>query len=91
LGSPRANARAKPNTSLIRKFRFWSWLRNSSLFLAVVFFQISLLSGFQRAGFQVLVSSLNKFSFFSKVSGWFCPVAKTGFKFFRLRFGLRWF
>jgi len=60
-------------------------------FLAVAFFQIWFESGFQQAGFQVLVSSLNKFSFVSKVSGWFGQVAKIGFKVFSLCFGQRRF
>ncbi len=68
---------------------FCVWLRNSkSVFLAVAFFQICVLGfDFQQAGFQVLVSSLNKFSFISKVSGSFCRVAKIGFKVFRSSFG----
>jgi len=53
----------------------------------VAFFQISVSSVFQQAGFQILVSSLNIFSFVSKVSGRFGQVTKTGFKVFGLRFG----
>ena len=46
----------------------------------MAFFKSGFESGFQQAGFQVLVSSLNKFSFIRKVSGLFCRVAKIGFK-----------
>jgi len=41
--------------------------------------------------FQVLIFSLKKFPFISKVSGWFCRVAKIGFKVFRFGFGQLWF
>jgi hypothetical protein len=91
LGSPSANARAKPNTSLIRKFRFWSWLRTSSLFLTAAFFQISVVAGFQQAGFQVLGFSFGGVFFTGITSGWLCRVAEIGSKIFCLRFGLRWF
>jgi len=68
---------------LAQKFKF--------NFLAVVFFKFVFESGFQQAGFQVLVSSLNKLSFINKVSGSFCRVAKIGFKVFRSSFGQLWF
>jgi len=45
---------------------FYVWLRNSNSFLAVAFFKFLFESGFQQAGFQVLVSSLNKFSFYQQ-------------------------
>jgi len=57
----------------------------------VAFFKSVFESGFQFAGFQVLVFLFNKFSFVSKVSGSFFRVAKIGFKVFGLCFGLRWF
>jgi hypothetical protein len=57
--------------SLIRKFYFCDCLENSKSF-------------FSGGVFQVLFFSLNKFSFISKVSGWFCRVAKIGFKVFWL-------
>jgi hypothetical protein len=60
-------------------------------FLAVAFFQVRVESGFQQAGFQVLLFCSTSFLLVSKVSGCFCRVAKTGFMVFGLRFGQRWF
>jgi len=87
LGSPRA----KPKSSLNRKFGFEVGSEFQSQFLAAAFFQIVLKSGFQSAGFQVWLFRSTIFLFISKVSDCFCRVAKTGFKVFRLRFGQRWF
>jgi hypothetical protein len=89
LGSPRAKA----NASLFRMFRFVvEFGKNKFSFLAAAFFfKLCLSLVFNQQVFKFLVFSFNKFSFVSKVSGWLCQVAETGFKIFSLRFGLRWF
>jgi hypothetical protein len=63
----------------------------------VAFFKSAFESGFQFAGFQIIVLCSTSFLFISKVSGRFgrvagtAPCGKTGFKVFGLRFGQRWF
>ena len=57
----------------------------------MAFFKSVFESGFQFAGFQVLVFCSTGFLFISKVSGKFGWAAKTGFKVFSLCFGQRWF
>jgi len=85
------NPRAKTKSSLIRKFVLSLSSEIQIQFLAAAFFQIAFESGFQSASFQVLVSSLNKLLFISKVSGRFCRVAEIGFKVFSLGFSQLWF
>jgi hypothetical protein len=59
LGNPEQKAKS----SLNRKVGFMFGSEIQIYFLAVAFFKFDFESGFQQAGFQVLVSSLNKFSF----------------------------
>jgi len=57
------------------------------LFLAVAFFKSGLSLIFSKQVFRFSAFCFIGFHFISKVSVWFCRVAKIGFKVFGLRFG----
>jgi hypothetical protein len=72
---------------------FFSIHKNIYFFLRRGSFQNSILGQyfFSKQAFKFLAFSFGGVFFVGIVSGWFCPVAKIGFKVFGLRFGLRWF
>ena len=89
VGWQRQRANAKP--SLIHKVRFIVEFRKpNSIFSGGVFSSLVWV-WFSASKFSSLSFSFSKFSFISKVSGWFCRVAKIGFKVFCFGFGQLWF
>jgi len=86
LGSPRA----KPNTSLNRKFGFRFGSKIQSQFLAAAFFKLCLSLVFNQQVFK-FGFFVQQVSFHQQSFGLVFQVAKTGYKVLGLRFGLRWF
>jgi hypothetical protein len=88
-----AEPKSKCKTILIRKFRFIVELEKQFQFFSGGVFQVWFESGFQFAGFQVLVFSLNKFFFSAKFRFGFVKSLKLASRFLSyvsVNFGFDW-